>query len=196
MLRDPHISVLTAYVEALKREMGTEYHVPYFDPLDGGTNAECLFLLEAPGPKAVASGFVSRNNPDETAKNFFELNTEVGIRREQTVLWNIVPWYIGSGSRIRPATTRDLGQAAPALERLLKLLPRVRIIVLVGKKAALAKEAISTLAPSTSIYLMPHPSPMYVNRSPENRGLLRRHLEVISALLQGAKKVGFSANSV
>ena len=40
--------------------------IPHFDPLDGGSNAQVLFLMEAPGPKASASGFVSRNNPDET----------------------------------------------------------------------------------------------------------------------------------
>ncbi len=73
--------------------------VPHFDPLDGGINARVLFLLEAPGAKAVASGFVSRNNPDETARNFFDLNMAAGIARRDTVCWNVVPWYIGTGTK-------------------------------------------------------------------------------------------------
>ena len=104
-LGDPHIAPLTAFVDRLRAEMGSDYQIPYFDPWDGGTAAEVLFLLEAPGAKAVASGFISRNNPDETAKNFFQLNRESGISRKRTITWNIVPWYLGSGSRIRPATS-------------------------------------------------------------------------------------------
>ena len=78
--------------------MGEDHKIPQFDPLDGGIDAECLFLLEAPGPKAVNSGFVSRNNPDETAKNFFELNVGAGLERSKTITWNVVPWYVGSGT--------------------------------------------------------------------------------------------------
>jgi hypothetical protein len=95
-LRDPHIAPLTAFVNALRAEMGSDYQIPYFDPWDGGIAAEILYLLEAPGAKAIASGFISRNNPDETAKNFSQLNQESGILRKRTITWNIIPWYIGS----------------------------------------------------------------------------------------------------
>jgi uracil-DNA glycosylase len=74
-----HVAPLTAFVETLRTEVGEEFQIPDFDPWDGGVKAEILFLLEAPGPKAVRSGFISRNNPDETAKNFFLLNQEAGI---------------------------------------------------------------------------------------------------------------------
>ncbi|CAD0364538.1 uracil-DNA glycosylase [Xanthomonas sp. WHRI 8391] len=181
MLQQLHVLALTRYVESLRLEMGSEYGIPYFDPLDGGTDAECLFLLEAPGPKAIATGFVSRNNPDETAKNFFQLNRDAGLERKRTVVWNIVPWYIGSGTKIRPATTRDLGQAAPALANLLTLLPAVHTIVLVGKKAMLARAAVTNLAPSAGIHSMLHPSPMFVNRARGNRKLLLNQLAVVVA---------------
>lgn len=190
MLQQPHILGLTEFVYSLRGEMGADYAIPYFDPLDGGTRAECLFLLEAPGPKAVVSGFVSRNNPDETAKNFYEMNEVAGLDRGRTAMWNIVPWYIGTGAKIRPATTRDLGVAAPALERLLKLLPSLHTIVLVGAKAALAQSAIERLAPGIRIHSMPHPSPMFVNRSPANRDLLRIKLRAVVAELPGNARVG------
>lgn len=82
-LRAPHIAPLTAFVEELRAEAGSGAQVPYFDPWDGGIEATTLFLLEAPGRMAVFSRFVSRDNPDETAKNFFELNVEAGIDRKR-----------------------------------------------------------------------------------------------------------------
>lgn len=179
-IEDRHVAPLSTFVRSLRTEMGSGYEIPYFDPLDGGVTADCLYLLEAPGPRAVASGFISRNNPDETAKNFFLLNREAGIDRRRTIIWNIVPWYIGSGTRIRPANARDLDRAGPALVRLAGLLPALHSVVLVGKKAATAESAVRTLLPSASVYSIPHPSPMFVNRLPGNRALLLEKLRLIA----------------
>ena len=57
-LRETHVAPLTAYVEKLRRSTGKGSHIPNFDPLDGGTRARCPFVFEAPGKKAVDSGFV------------------------------------------------------------------------------------------------------------------------------------------
>lgn len=179
-IEEHHVAPLSAFVRRLRTEMGRGYEIPYFDPLDGGICADCLYLLEAPGPKAVVSGFISRNNPDETAKNFFLLNREAGIDRRRTIIWNIVPWYIGSETRIRPANARDLGTAGPALVRLAGLLPALHSIVLVGKKAATAESTIRTLIPGALVYSVPHPSPMFVNRLPGNRALLLEKLKLIA----------------
>lgn len=97
MLNDSHVLPLTAFVNRIRGAERLEHRIPYFDPLDGGIEAKVLFILEAPGPKAVASGFISRNNPDESAKNLFLLLREAGFERRDTLLWNIVPWYIGTG---------------------------------------------------------------------------------------------------
>lgn len=187
---DTHVSQLTGFVHDLRSEKGAGYSIPYFDPMDGGIDAECLFLLEAPGPKAVASGFVSRNNPDETAKNFFLLNIEAGIDRKKTVLWNIVPWYIGTGKRIRPANKGDLGAAEPALAKLIALLPALRLIVLVGRKAASAETAVKCLVKDGSVRVMPHPSPMFVNRAPENREAILSKLRSVAQELQSSNYDG------
>ena len=48
MLSLPHMLPLRDVVESLRNEMGPEYGIPHFDPLDGGINAQVLFLLEAP----------------------------------------------------------------------------------------------------------------------------------------------------
>src|SRR5713101_2816922 len=134
-LREPHIAPLTAFVDTLRAEMGSDYRIPYFDPWDGGVAAEVLYLLEAPGAKAVVSGFISRNSPDETAKNFFQLNQQSGISRKRTITWNIVPWYIGSVLRIRPANSDDIEVGIRPLSSLLDLLPKLRAIVLIGANA-------------------------------------------------------------
>jgi len=182
LLSQEHVRPLTAFVEALRKETGRE-QIPYFDPLDGGTRAECLFVLEAPGPRAVASGFVSRNNPDETAKNWFELNAAAGIPRESTITWNIVPWYIGSGGRIRAANRADIEAGLPHLERLLTLLPRLRVIALVGRKAETAGNWMRQRRPELQVFYLPHPSPLFVNRKPGNRDrLLRGLIQVREAL--------------
>lgn len=189
-LDQQHIAPLTAFVHALRARMGSEYAIPYFDPQDGGIDADCLFLLEAPGAKAVESGFVSRNNPDETARNFLLLNRAAGIDRRRTVIWNIIPWYVGSGNKIRPATAGDIRSAAAPLGTLLSLLTSLHSIVLVGRKASLAHQAVSSLAPTAQLFTMPHPSPMFVNRSAANRERILSTLQQVAAALTARANAG------
>ena len=115
------------------------------------------------------SGFVSRNNPDETAKNFFQLNQQSGISRKRTITWNIVPWYIGSGSRIRAANSDDIEAGIRPLNSLLDLLPSLRAIVLIGQKAQRGSIHIARLRRNVRLFKSPHPSPLFINKSPLNR---------------------------
>lgn len=182
-LAAPHAAPLAAFVAALRAEAPPDAGVPDFDPWDGGVEAECLFVLEAPGRRAVDSGFVSRNNPDESARNWFELNAAAGLPRGRTAVWNIVPWYIGAGGRIRPATARDVASGLPHLRRLLALLPRLRAVALVGGKAQRAEPAVRAAAPHLRVFHMPHPSPMFVNRAPGNRARILAPLREVAAFL-------------
>lgn len=182
-INDPHMVPLTRFVHCLRENMKGDVVIPYFDPWDGGIDAEVMFLLEAPGPKARNSGFVSMNNPDETAKIFFELLHEARIDRKQIVTWNTVPWYIGSSRRIRPAGSSDIADGVRSLSGLIDLLPRLSAIVLVGKKAQKVEGYIRDEAPQLEIFRSPHPSPMYINRKPENRGLLLSSLKAVKAFL-------------
>ena len=173
-LNMPHIAPLTQFVKNLREQRGSQAHIPDFDPWDGGVDAEILFLLEAPGPKAKSSGFVSRNNPDETAKTLFKLTQAAQIPRHQVVLWNVVPWYIGKeNGRIRPAVAGDLSSAATALQTLLPILKQVSTIVFMGKKAARVKADIELWHPGKYRFVeTPHPSPMCLNRSRSRRTLI------------------------
>lgn len=148
--------------------MEQTYRIPCFDPCDGGVEAKALFLLEAPGPKAIVSTYVSRNNPDQTAKNIGALMQYANIERRDTLLWNIVPWYVGNGQKIRPVHARDLEEALPHLRDLLALLPNLQVIVLLGKKAQLAEAHIAKLT-DVPIIKTYHPSPQVFNISSEKK---------------------------
>jgi uracil-DNA glycosylase len=179
----PHVSPLTRFVRKLRSDVGAEGEIPWFDPWDGGVNAEVLFLLEAPGGQAVRSGFVSRNNPDETAKNFYELNEQAGLLRQRTAVWNVVPWYIGSGSKIRPANLQDIREGMKTLGCLLKLLPELRAVVLLGRKAQRVGDFIAEKNPRLRVFTCPHPSPLYVRIKPENQAMILRRLEDVRSFL-------------
>lgn len=182
-LDEPHLAPLSDYVRQIRRDTGLNREIPFFDPFDGGIAARCLYLLEAPGSRAVASGFVSRNNPDESAKNFFELNQAAGIPRTATVVWNIVPWYIGSGQKIRPAGSADLTAGLPYLQQLLRLLPALRAVVIMGQKPAFAEPHIRMARPDVDVIRSKHPSPLYVNNRPGNRGNILRVLQEVAQKL-------------
>jgi uracil-DNA glycosylase len=182
-LQQPHIRALTAFVECIRVERSCGDAAPYFDPSDGGTTAECLYVLEAPGPNAVRSGFISRNNPDETAKNWLTLNAEAEVDRKRTVICNIVPWYIGSNGKIRAASLADISAGWPYLLELVDMLPRLSVVVLVGVKAQQIGSRLRSARPSLRQMSCPHPSPMFVNRKPENRGILLSSLKEVAAAL-------------
>ncbi len=182
MLAQEHLEPLTDFVHSIRKRRGLEREIPYFDPLDGGIHAKCLFVLEAPGPKAVDSGFVSRNNPDESAKNFFELNERAGIPRKETITWNIVPWYIGSEGRIRPASPKDIEEGFGYLLELIALLQELKVIVLVGRKAQRIRKELRRKW-TRCILECYHPSPVFVNRAPERKDMIVHDLRCVAAVL-------------
>jgi uracil-DNA glycosylase len=152
MLALPHIAPLTKYVDELRAEGFSD--VPYFDPMDGGTKATSLFLLEKPGPKASSSGFISRNNNDKTAENTYNFMKAAKIDRATTCLWNTIPGWNGT----RKITSGELQKGAACLRRLFALLPNLRVVVLVGKRA----QAMAPLIDAENIAILRsyHPSPI------------------------------------
>ncbi len=153
MLALPHIAPLAAYAESLRNHG----EVPDFDPLDGGIHARVLFLLEKPGPMTAekgGSGFISRNNDDPTAEATFNFLKEARIPREITVLWNVVPWWNGT----RNVTAEELRDGVACIRDLVGLLPDLRVVVLVGAKAARARPLLENAG--YPILTSAHPSPV------------------------------------
>lgn len=183
------MTALVRLVEDIRTAKGPDFQVPNFDPLDGGAEASVLFLLEAPGPQAVTSGFVSRNNPDLTAKNFFMLNAEAGIDRRRTVIWNAVPWYIGARtgtstrSKIRPAERTDVRQADSFLGELLNVLRHLEYVCYVGKQALNASPIVDAARRGLTAIEIPHPSQTSINCNPGTRSRILSALQDLSARL-------------
>ena len=186
LLQGPHIAPLTELIDQIRTETGFGDAVPYIDPLDGGVDARALLILESPGAKAVGSGFISRDNPDETARNAFELYREAGLDRAETVIWNIVPWYI----RDRPGGSapkwEDIQAGTVWLGKLLRLLPKLEVIVFIGKKAQKADRFIGKACPDVRQFRCALPSPNFINRSPGNREMILTVLRAVARELDGA----------
>lgn len=168
MLQEDHIAPLTAYAARL-RQMGLG-QVPDFDPLDGGIEARVLFLFEKPGPmtadgsaKRSGSGFISRNNDDQSAEATFAFMDKAGLPRSATVTWNVMPWWNGS---VR-ATTTELQEGLRQLSPLLALLPHLRTAVLVGRKAQSAMIHLMSARQEVELLASDHPSPRVRARWPE-----------------------------
>ena len=77
-----------------------------------------------------------------------------------TVIWNIVPWWNGT----RKVTTPELREGAASVESLVRLLPALSVVVMVGGKAARAKRFLrNTGLELTGSY---HPSPLVKAKFP------------------------------
>ena len=116
---------LNTWVRELQIRLGPNAIVPWFDPQDGGCEALILWLLEAPGPKATrergGSGFVSCNNNDGTAQNTWETREEAGVSRKLVVHWNVIPYYLGSSTKIRAYDPNDIAAERPATKPLAEI---------------------------------------------------------------------------
>ena len=99
-----------------------------------------LVLFEKPGPMTSetgnrgGSGFSSRNNDDPTVEATFYFLQQAGVPRKQSILWNVIPWW----NETRKVTPQELHAGIASLFELLKLLPRLASVVLVGQKACKA----------------------------------------------------------
>jgi uracil-DNA glycosylase len=146
----------------------TTREVPGFDPKNGNEQAKYLFLLEAPGPKAILTGQISFDNPDPSAINFQKQLVAANIAREEIALWNVVPWYIGNeaGTSIRGANGDDVSTGIEYLIPLISAMPNLRCIILVGGAARRAHIFLSRFTPAR-IVSCHHPSAKVMNINPE-----------------------------
>ncbi len=175
LLAGPAFAPLDAYGRDIAAKFGP---TPNIDPLDGGTEAQLLLLLETPGPKGSAPRFVSRDNPTGTGRNLRRFLRAASIERRQTVLWNTVPWIIhADGARNRPPRRAEIETGLSLLPGIVALLPRLRVVVMAGRTAALAMPVLRKVRPDLALFAMPHPSPTYVNTSP---GIAELILQVLA----------------
>jgi len=129
----PHVKPVNALVKELTDSSGLG-PVPYVAPVFGGVDARVLCIQQAPGPmtdkRRGGSGFLSPDNRDATAKRFATLLDGAGIPVCQILAWNAYPWY--PKGELRAAELKD---GVEPLRRLVGLLPRLRVVMLLGGNA-------------------------------------------------------------
>ena len=190
---EPHISPLNDLVRDMQADTGGE--VPWFDPDSGGTAARALFLYEAPGArstgpdgprkKSKGSGIISPDNNDDTAENSWLLYRDANLPRHLTVVWNIVPWYLGTPTAIRSPDDDDVAAAQPYLDRLVRLLPDLRVVVAFGDKArdGWLRYLLRPDAPLLPTLACPHPSPQVLRRRPAYRDRILNALNRVTSIV-------------
>ena len=158
LLWEPHVQPLTALIETW-RSRGL--NVPDVDPNDGGVFAKALFLLESLGPRAVRSGFISRDNPDPSACNMGKALYAAGFVRSEVLLWNVVPYSVSTADRNKNATPLQIQLAARDTQDFLNLLPELRAVTFCGRLAQRAERHLSIKAQTFRTY---HPGARAYNR--------------------------------
>ena len=138
-------NILPAYIEEIRLSKVRRDDVPSFDPKNGNEQAKFLIVLEAPGPQAINSGIISIENDDPTARNLRKLLDEAKIHREEVVIWNVVPWYVGNENRTQIAipSAEDVEQGIGWLCKLVGHLKHLQCILLVGGSARKAHIRLS-----------------------------------------------------
>lgn len=170
MLGEDHVKPLMRLIKLIRQRHGCR-SVPNVDPEDGGIHAAALFLLESPGPKAVGTYFVSRDNPDPSARNMGCALCQAGFSRKQTLLWNTVPQCISTPTENRNATRLQVLGALPYTLAFIAEMVAPKVIVLCGRRAqwqqgALAREI---QIPVLSTY---HPAARSWNYEPYREDIL------------------------
>ena len=136
-LNESHVQNLTKLVRSIQEENPHRENILFVDPDDGGENAKLLIVLQAPGGKALKSEFISRDNGDRAANETNEFLAKSGLKREETILWNVIPWRSEKSQQ-----EKDAEEGIQYLRCLLRRLHKLEAVVLAGKKAQKAKDDI------------------------------------------------------
>ncbi|MEU7033521.1 uracil-DNA glycosylase [Streptomyces sp. NPDC046237] len=192
---EPSVRPLNDWVQDLRARLGDGESVPWFDPASGGVRARSLFLLEAPGQKAMGaetelrrtgSGIISIDNDDPTARNCWKLRDEAGLPYKESVHWNVVPWYLGTATRIAAPGKSEIQRAAPFLHEVIAMLPALEVVVPMGRKAQAGWAAYrERYAPKVHTLPTWHPSPRVFASRPAARQeileVMRRAAQLLDA---------------
>lgn len=120
----PHIQSLEQWRATYAATRSTS--VPHFDPADAGDQARVLFVLDRPPMEVVSeggTGFVSVDNPDSAAERCW-IERDAADLHDDVLMWNMVPFVAPN------PTADDRTAGAKALGSVLRLLPRLEVVLL------------------------------------------------------------------
>jgi uracil-DNA glycosylase len=185
---EPHVAPINRL--AAQIAAATSSVVPGADPDGGGTGARVLLLLETPSRAGgYTTGLISVDNDDTAAANLWRGLDAVGLDRRLVLVWNAVPWYVGSADKIRSPTPAEITAGLAWLRRLLDLLPDLRVVACFGRAATRAVLPLrpELLARGLTLLEAPHPSQRVYNR-PGAQARERVHATLVTAAeLAGAR---------
>lgn len=162
---EPHVAPVNRL--AAQIAAATDAVVPGADPDGGGVHARVLLLLETPSRAGgYTTGLISIDNDDTAAANLWRGLDAADLDRSTVLVWNAVPWYVGSADKIRSPTPREVTEGQIWLRRLLDLLPELRVVACFGRAAARAVLPLRPELTARGLTLLeaPHPSQRVYNR--------------------------------
>jgi uracil-DNA glycosylase len=178
---EPHVAPVNRL--AARIAGATDSVVPSADPDGGGIDARVLLLLETPSRAGgYTTGLISVDNDDTAAANLWRGLDAVGLDRRLVLVWNAVPWYVGSADKIRSPTPGEITAGQAWLRELLDLLPGLRVVACFGRAAARAVLPLrpELVARGLTLLEAPHPSQRVYNR-PGGQARERVHATLASA---------------
>lgn len=131
-----HVAPLNSLVQDLRSTAPENAgSVPFFAPLNGGTDATILCLAASPDPANRAEtgeDVLSSEDDHPAAEALSVLLEESGIDPREVVLSNAYPWYRPEGATGR-LTGAEMNAGIEPMGKLLRLVPNVRAVILMGK---------------------------------------------------------------
>ncbi|MFE2558606.1 uracil-DNA glycosylase [Streptomyces sp. NPDC059352] len=135
--------------------------------------------------RRTGSGIISIDNDDVTAQNCWTLRAEAGFPYQESLHWNVVPWYLGTADRIAAPGQTEIQRAAPFLHEVIALLPSPEAVIPMGRKAQAGWAAYQErYAPKVHTLPTRRPSPRVFASRPVARQ------EILEVLQQAARLLG------
>jgi len=111
---------------------------------------------------AVSSSFISRDNNDPSARNIKAALAGAGFEREQTLLWNVVPYCVSTVQENRNATPAQIRAAIPKTQEFMGLIRNLEVVVFCGRRAQKAAPLLRFTAKKFETF---HTGAMSFNRA-------------------------------
>jgi uracil-DNA glycosylase len=199
---DGPIGRLNRWVDDVRAETGEQ--IPYFDPAAARLGTQVLMLFQDPSEVAeTGSGFISRHNNDQTARNAYLAADAAGLSYDICLHWNVIPWWVDNPAKPRRTLSAEAVRARPYLKAVLELLePAPSVIIVSGGAARHAWKALTRAGNLPQLHgarvlHCPHPSPLSYPKVDKTTGRLNSELilETFTEALPAARSSARAATT-
>ncbi|MDO5745317.1 MAG: hypothetical protein Q4P23_12700 [Micrococcaceae bacterium] len=138
-MEEAHVAPLNDLVLALGAAKGG-VRLPFAAPWHGGIHAPALMVLNDAGEPREETTFMCIRNPDRAADRQRHLMTEFNIAPGDLCHWNGYPWPRAEPKR--PLTPEQSLEGGRALLQVMELMVNLKILLLLGRMAQDAADAV------------------------------------------------------